>query len=93
MKKFLALILALTMVMGMATMAMAAEEVLNPDLDSTPVTGNTSTGEVEVTVNGGTVATVYQVDVEWGSLAFTYDFGAGAKWNTSTHTYDPATGG
>lgn len=41
----------------------------------------------------GEVATVYAVDVSWGSMEFTYTDGAVSKtWNPSTHQYTESVG-
>ncbi|MEG2138762.1 MAG: hypothetical protein RRY64_08895, partial [Oscillospiraceae bacterium] len=35
---------------------------------------------------------VYKVDLAWGAMKFEYN-GGGGQWNTTSHTYDAATGG
>ena len=46
---------------------------------------------VEVTVSH-TIAEVYAVDIEWGSLTFTYST-AYSDWDKTTHTYKTENGG
>ena len=37
--------------------------------------------------------TVYSVDIDWGSMEFTYTVDNEGTWNPETHTYDGATSG
>lgn len=84
MKKFLACILALVMVFGLAINASATAA-------GSTVVGATGTpadlGDVEVTVNAGAVINTYYVIVEWTSLSFTYNAND-QRWNAEQHKYD-----
>ena len=93
MKKFLAFILTLALVMSMSVAAFAEGDELRPSFpnDGDP-SGNTSEGEVNVTIQNGSQTVVYKVDVIWDALTFTYDFGAGSTWDPTTHTYTDGTG-
>lgn len=78
MKKILSLVLALVMIMSLATTAFAA-------------TVESGTAEVKGTYvdNSETDTTVvYKVDIEWEGLSFTYTEGGSYGWNTDTHQYD-----
>lgn len=87
MKKFLALILTLALVMSMSTVAFAEDFVGNGEWNEETL-GDKSTNNVQVTVNNGGDAIVYRIVITWEPLAFTYDFGSGAVWNPETHEYD-----
>lgn len=78
MKKFLALVLALVMVTGMAVTAMAAVEVSNGSQD------------VKASYQADQTATVYSVDITWGSMEFTYSEGNKGTWNSDSLSYDEA---
>ena len=78
MRKFLTMILALAMVMSMATVAFA---------DTIETDGGTSGGWVDVVINTSTQNPVYYVDVTWDSMVFTYSFGSTPKWDPESHTY------
>ena len=74
MKKLLALTLTMAMLFTMTAMA---EEIKT---DSHDVTATYKEG-----VNGGTI---YSIDIEWGSLAFTYNAESSGTWDPGTHTYN-----
>ena len=75
MKKIIALVLALVMVLSMSAFAYA-ETISNE--------GGSADGEVTVEVVGFTDK-VYAVTIDWDALTFTYKF---EKWNTQTHKYE-----
>ena len=77
MKKMLAMILALAMVLSMSVFAFAADVTTNGNTDS----------DVKVTVNGNDTK-VYRIEIKWEALEFTYTMGA---WDTQTHQYGAGT--
>lgn len=74
------LVLALSLCMG--TTAFAA--------GITTEGGSTSTDVKGTYVPGGATATIYSVDVAWGSMEFTYTDAFEGTWNPNTHVYDGA---
>lgn len=77
MKKFIAL--ALTLAFALCAFAIPTFAV--PEDDSYNVNVNIA--------EDGTVGTVYDVDVVWTDLAFTYTFdGDSAQWNPDKHEYE-----
>lgn len=74
MKKMLAMILALAMVLSMSVVAFA--ETIKQD-------GDKDVGDVKVNVSGG-VADTYHVVVTWESLNFAYAY---SNWDPETHSY------
>lgn len=80
MKKVLAMLLALVMVLSLGTVAMASSNI------SGGTTGKTE-GDIIVNVEGGSVAPVYSITVVWTSLTFTYQQGA-AHWDSENREYD-----
>ncbi len=101
MKKFLSIMLAVLMLVGLFTVSVFAED--NGAYDATNVTkpadkpGSVGAGvaslndsvsaDVQISIKGKTVNT-YAVDIIFGALQFTY--GADSTWNPQTHTYDVA---
>ena len=83
MKKFLALILTLALVMSMNTVVFAANITTNNGTDE---------GEVKVEVSNATQTPVYKVVVNWDALTFTYDFGEGSQWDPEDHVYTEGAG-
>lgn len=89
MKKLISLILALVMVMGLATTAFAEEagsKTLNKD--------NSYTHDIQV--NGEYIQQlksdeIISVDVEWGAMNFTYAATQQGTWQPDSHTYSNAT--
>ena len=81
MKKVLALILALTMVLSLGTVAMAS--------NSTVVggTGNSTLDDVVVKVTEGGTTNVYYITIEWDNMVFSYSNG-GKRWDAVNHEYD-----
>ncbi len=76
MKKLLSIVLALALVFTFAVSAFAATDKPVPSSENQIV-------QLEVTESG----TIYNVDIEWGNMKFTYNLGA---WNPGTHKYDGA---
>ncbi len=80
-KKVLSLCMAAALVLGSGTAAMAADTL----------TSNGASASKEVTGKYEKMAdpaTVYQVDVAWGSMEFTYHAPDTVKeWNPKTHEY------
>lgn len=79
MKKLIATILALVMVLSLSVTAFAAETV-----------GQNGSQDIDVTAKySDTVTTpdVYSVDIEWESMTFTYSEAGTMDWDPATHTY------
>lgn len=75
--------LSAALCLGMTTMIQAEETVTNPEQ---PVT-------IDVTgsyISGGDDLTVYNVDIEWSSMDFSYRGSYKGQWNPDTLTYDGA---
>ena len=79
MKKLLAILLAVVMTCTLVFSVSAA------DGDTSTAAGQNDSHEVKVTVNDET-ATVYNVDIQWTGLSFTYDYSKG-DWQSDSHTY------
>ena len=75
MKKILALVLALTMILSMSAFAFAETTLTNPGSDS---------GHITVTVTGSTGDT-YAVVIKWENMSFEY---TDAKWDADKLAYD-----
>lgn len=92
MKKLISLILALVMVMGLATTAFA-DEVKSPQ------TLTDETKSVDIPVKGEYIQQlksdeIISVDVEWKAMNFTYAATQQGTWDPSSHSYkDPVTSG
>lgn len=89
MKKLISLILALVMVMGLATTAFADEV-------TSPTTLTKEKNSVEIPVTGEYISElksdeIISVDVEWDAMDFTYAATQQGTWNPSTHAYNNAT--
>lgn len=91
MKKFIAMFLAMVMIMAMSVTAFAAE---NETLTESPATGKDA-GSYDIGVTGKYEAgyidadPVISVDIEWESMEFTYAAGGyQGVWNPGTHEYD-----
>lgn len=82
MKKMLALILALAMVLSMSVVAFAADVTIGQDTEGN-LTNQPASSTVAVDVTGH--KTVYHVYVKWTDMKFEYTMGT---WNPETHTYD-----
>lgn len=81
MKKIFAMILALTLLSMASVTAFAASPITTK--------GGSDSAEVKGTyVAGGTAATVYSIDITWGSMEFTYTDASAGTWNPETHQYD-----
>lgn len=84
MKKLFAIILSVAMLATMSVTAFAAEG---------NGTVNTAGGsqEIDITakfIGGVEEQTVYKVDIEWGSMEFTYTEPSAGTWNPETHRYE-----
>lgn len=82
MKKIFAVILTL------ALLSMASVTAFADNIDTI---GKSGSAEVKGTyVAGGSAATVYRVDIAWGSMEFTYTDASVGTWNPDNHKYDGA---
>lgn len=83
MKKMFSLILAVMMIATMSVTAFAAESELtgSDKSESVNVTAKYASGITEA-------GTVYNVDVTWDSMEFTYTVGGVNTWNPETHQYE-----
>lgn len=80
MKKVLTSILSLALLSIASVTAFAAS----------PITANGGSDSADVKgtyVAGGTAATVYSVDIAWGSMDFTYTDASQGTWDPQTHKY------
>lgn len=76
MKKILSIALCLVLILSLGTTAYAADTITGGQTQ-------TVTGNYQAAAEAGTV---YSVDIQWGSLEFTYEVPA-QVWDTETHTY------
>lgn len=79
MKKLIATVLALVMVMSLSVTAFAAETV-----------GQNGSQDIDVTAKYSDAVTtpdVYSVDIEWDNMTFTYSEAGTMDWDPATHTY------
>lgn len=83
MKKVLTIILSLALLSMASVTAFAASPI-------TSVGGSDSADVKGTYVAGGTAATVYSVDIAWGSMDFTYTDASQGTWNPENHQYDGA---
>lgn len=81
MKKILATILALVMVLSLSVTALAVDKTENVTINST------SEGTVDISITDIT-ETVYSVTVTWDSTSLEY-FKNDGIWNPETHEYEP----
>ncbi len=91
MKKFLSVLLAVTMVVGLAATALADSgsntfDNTTGDKENPPYTQTIS---VKAKIKDGSIKTRYNVKVEWADLTFTFDRTA-QTWNPETHLYEGA---
>lgn len=99
MKKLFSLILVLTLVLSLATVASAEEtdvitnqNGVNDVTDFDENNGASVTGTVTIDVISAQPDPLYYVVVNWDDLTFSYNFGTDAPvWNPSDHTYSSAT--
>lgn len=86
MNKIITMLLVGTLAASMGMMALASEAS-----DKMP---KEDTKEIKATYNGDvpTPEIVYYVDVEWGSLEYTYSSGVGKKWNPELLVFEETTG-
>ena len=85
MKKIFAVLLAALMLMSLSVTAFAAE--LPAD-----ATDDAKSKDVTAEYVGATPsAVVHKVDIEWGSMEFTYTAASEGTWDPESHTYTGAT--
>lgn len=82
MKKFMAVLTVAVMVMSLCMTATAA---------GIQQSGNSDSANVKATYASKTEKTVYQVDIAWDGLEFTYNAAYKGEWNPTTHQYEGAT--
>lgn len=88
MKKLFATIISLAMVLSMGVTAFAAEG------SATGQGAGDRTIDVTAKYDKSTSAeTVYNVDITWESMSFTYTESGTKVWNPETHTYTTTTNG
>lgn len=85
MKKIFAVLLAALMLMSLSVTAFAAELPANATDDAK---SKDVTAEYVGATSGGVV---YKVDIEWGSMEFTYTAASNGNWDPDSHTYTGAT--
>lgn len=83
MKKVLALILAVALILALSVTAFAATITTNGGTDSAPV--------YATYVSGGEEKIVYSVDISWGDMTFTYTDASVGEWDGSSHSYTDET--
>lgn len=83
MKKLFAIILAVAMIATMSVTAFAAEAELNNEKksESVEVTAKYASGVTDA-------GTVYNVDLSWESMEFTYTAAGVNTWNPDNHRYE-----
>lgn len=82
MRKLIATLIALTMLLSLSVNAFAAE---NSSITSGGEGNNSATTEVKGTYQAGKNDDVYSVTIEWGIFSYTY-VGEGKSWNTDNLT-------
>ena len=80
MRKIISTVLALALMLSLSVTAFASE--LGGSKDVTAKYEKTETEEA-----------IYNVDIAWGDLTFTYSETTEKTWNPDTHTYDTETSG
>lgn len=85
-KKLTAVAMTGMMVFGMGTSVFAASQITT--------VGGSDTGEVKAKyVADAKAETVYSVDIEWGSMEYTYTIASEGTWDPATHTFKNASAG
>lgn len=83
MKRMMSVFLALALVLCMGMTVFAA--------DITTLEGSAAEDVKATYQAGGSSATIYSVDVTWGSMEYTYTAAGEGTWLPSTHAYEGAT--
>lgn len=96
MKKLCALALALVMALSLTVTALAEEKTTSPaeDLALTDSAKADVYATFKENATGGNSEIVYNIDVKWGSMKFTYTVNTtetNSKWDPDTHTYSGTT--
>lgn len=86
MKKFLAIALAVVMMMALAVPAFAAETVTKNNGSATISVSGTYT-------DGNAAPDVISVGIAWDAMTFTYTEGSAGTWKPDTHSYEGTTTG
>ena len=87
MKKLLTAVLTFALALSLCVPAFAAESTVTED------GGNQSIDVNAKYVDSVDTTTVYNVDVSWGAMEFTYTVSGTKTWNPETHTYEVSTSG
>lgn len=89
MKKLISVLVALSLVVGVAFTAMADSKELDSKNDGTPTSATpweVTTGDITISVDTSDTDVRYNVVVTWTAATFEYDR-ADSEWDPSTHTY------
>lgn len=81
MKKLIVIILSVAMLFTASGAAFAASPI-------TAIGGNDSASVKGTYVPGSMSQEIYRVDIEWGSMTFTYTDASQGTWNPQEHKYD-----
>lgn len=92
MRKFLATLLALTLVLSLGAVAFAAN---GPDAGSDNIEEDSGSSAINVQLAAElpTHADAYYVTVEWKSMDFKFSGGAAGTWDHDSHTYNDYSAG
>lgn len=87
MKKLFVAVLTISLALSMSMTAFAAESTVSENGGSQSIDVNAKY------VDGVSAPTVYNVDVAWGAMEFTYTVSGTKTWNAENHQYTVSTSG